>query len=133
MHHYRCYGLCHGISPQTIIIALRQLLKDMKPTILGDVDIDMLEVWKCTALASDDDDPEVLQEIILRLDLSNKKTARILGPARNVSSLGVQGDERLLTGGNLLIIVMPAAIRECKKEHRDIFNQVILVTTMQIL
>jgi len=49
------------ISPQTTILALKQLLKDMKPTILGDVDIDMLEVWKCTALTSDDDDPEVLQ------------------------------------------------------------------------
>ncbi|KAF8346740.1 hypothetical protein F5887DRAFT_1158236 [Amanita rubescens] len=37
----------------------------------------------------------------------------------------VPGTE-FMTDGNLLVIVMPAAIRACKKEHGDVLNQVIL-------
>src|SRR6266550_4099422 len=85
------------ISPQTDINELKQLLKGMEPTILGDVDINILKVWKCTALeASDDVDLEELKESLLRLDLSNKQTARMLRPTLKVLSLDVQEDERLL-------------------------------------
>lgn len=99
VHHYQCYEdeTVVPISPQTDINELKQLLKGMEPTILGDVDINILKVWKCTALeASDDVDLEELKESLLRLDLSNKQTARMLRPTLKVLSLDVQEDERLL-------------------------------------
>lgn len=85
------------ISPQTRIEDLKELLKAEKPRIFGDVDIGMLEVWKCTALdASNDVDPDELEESLLSLDLSNREIAHRLCPTLNVLSLGLQEDERLL-------------------------------------
>ncbi|KAK2460464.1 hypothetical protein APHAL10511_007511 [Amanita phalloides] len=96
MKKYLC-GTVVPISPQTSIYELKQLLKVMEPTVLGDVDIGMLRVWKCTALeAPNDVDPEELEESLLTLDLSNRQTARMPSPTSKVLSLGLQEDERLL-------------------------------------
>jgi len=54
--HYRFYeefSWRDGCA-QTNILELKQLLKEMEPTIFGDIDIQMLEVWRCIALKASD-------------------------------------------------------------------------------
>ena len=85
------------ISSQTTINELKRLLWEKEPEYLGGVDIRMLEVWTCPALAvSDIDDEETLKEHLRKLDFPNKQTARMLRSTSTASSLSMQQHERLL-------------------------------------
>ena len=86
MKKYLCEAVV-PISPQMYILKLKQLLVEMEPTIFADVNIDMVEVWKCTTLKISDN--EGFEEHLRRFDFSDNQTARMLRPSIKVSSLDV--------------------------------------------